>query len=88
MKTVYTSLAIGLLSLGLGLTHAQAACDPTASAVQFQTAMQEAAQKNPSKISAIQADLQTLSTDMNKLISEGKTEEVCARYDAMTAKLK
>lgn len=88
MKKMCSMLTVCALIVLMGQSVAQAACNPTERAAQFQKVMQETAQKNPSKLSAVQADAQALAMDVAKLMQEGKTEEVCKRYDAMEAKLK
>lgn len=88
MNMMYRGVLAGALMLLMSQGLAQAACDPTQRALEFQKVMQEAAQKNPSKLAAVQAESQALAKDMPKLMSEGKQDEICKRYDAMEAKLK
>lgn len=88
MKTFAYGCLACAFALFTSLDMAQAACDPAQRGLQFQKALQEAAQKDPSKMSAIQADMQALAQETAKLISEGKQDEICKRYDAMEAKLK
>lgn len=87
MKKVLICAVTGFVLL-MGQGAAVAACDPSQRSMQFQKAIQEAAQNNPSKVAAVQADMQALAQETAKLMSEGKQEEICKRYDAMEAKLK
>lgn len=87
MKKVLFGTIVGAVLL-ISQGTAMAACDPAQRSVQFQKAIQEVAQKDPSKVAAVQADMQVLAQETAKLISEGKQEEICKRYDAMEATLK
>lgn len=86
MKKVLLTMLTGAFLLMIQ-GAAEAACDPAQRAMQFQKAVQEAAQKNPSKVAAVQADMQALAQETAKLMTEGKQDEICKRYDAMEAKL-
>lgn len=88
MKKLFGLLVVCAIVVLMGQSVSLAACNPGERAAQFQKALQEAAQKNPSKLTAVQADAQALAMDVAKLMQEGKTEEICKRYDAMEAKLK
>lgn len=87
MKKILLGTITGLVLL-MGQGTAMAACDPAQRSMQFQKAIQEVAQKDPAKVAAVQADMQALAQETAKLMSEGKQEEICKRYDEMEAKLK
>lgn len=87
MKKVILCTVTSLVLL-MGQGAAMAACDPSQRSMQLQKAIMEAAQKDPSKVAAVQADMQALAQETAKLVSEGKLEDICKRYDAMEAKLK